>query len=417
MLPEKVPQLTIPLSPYLQPGEERPRTSKRIRPKDALDLESLVKEIMPSAIATFAVGDKPWSVVSAVSPYSPDVHVMVIETSVDRYLPGPEWVQDEEGDNLMKLWAAVLDFIAAREVNTTIHAGYNWSPRAWGEEEERNGFQSIPTKWHTMLWGWPPFPDQEQPTRYAKWVDTASLAAEERRLLGDNNYAEPFGHLMRSSLEECFPEGTQFSKLFPHRNWKVDGRGLYSAFSGSLLEMLRTQGFFSQVLKPLAAVLEQIARELTEAMTTLNCSDIDEILLKTESGPLSDQDLRVLRAPPSARSLEEVTGLFQQRGYPESILKATFDPVENRCNEEGDRSMWWRKGFGYAMVFSSPVGGDSAEVRITPGIFIGPGGVVEAQGVVLRRPEDERFSDNELREKSGVLWRLADSLKAQFREY
>jgi hypothetical protein len=51
--------------------------------------------------------------------------------------------------------------------------------------------------------------------------------------------------------------------------------------------------------------LEQITRELTEAMTTLNCNDIDEILVEIEKGRLND--LKKLRATPSFRSDEYIT--------------------------------------------------------------------------------------------------------------
>jgi hypothetical protein len=53
-----------------------------------------------------------------------------------------------------------------------------------------------------------------------------------------------------------------------------------------------------------------------------------------------------------------------------------------------------------------------------PGVFVGPGGVVEAQGIVIRRPEDKQVSDSKIREKSEVLWQLATNLKKLgFQEY
>jgi hypothetical protein len=59
MLPKNVRMLTIPLFPYLQPGEEKPRETKRIRPEDTLDLRSLLKEIKKSMIITLEVCGKP----------------------------------------------------------------------------------------------------------------------------------------------------------------------------------------------------------------------------------------------------------------------------------------------------------------------------------------------------------------------
>jgi len=53
-----------------------------------------------------------------------------------------------------------------------------------------------------------------------------------------------------------------------------------------------------------------------------------------------------------------------------------------------------------------------------PGVFAGPGGVVETEGIVIRRPEDKQVSDSEIREKSEVLWQPAKNLKRLgFQEY
>jgi len=407
MLPEKVLQLTIPLFPLLHPDEQQPCQLRRIRPVGALDLRNLVKKLEPSTITTLLVGEKPWSVVSVFSPYTPDVHVMVVETSTDRYLPGPESVPDEEGNELMSHLASILDFLAGRESVATIHVGYNWSPRAWGEEEEKTGFQSVPTKWHVMVWGCPPFPNEGELLECAEWVETASLPAAEKRLLGDNDFVEPFAQLIRCELEKVFPRSALVFELFDPMRWRIDGRGICMPFNQSLPGILRVEGFFSQVLKPVAVLLDQITRGLTKAMTTLDVEHIDEILAKTEEGQLSEQDLRILRATPALRSLADIRRAFEERGYPESLLEVILEPVRNRCNETGDRSSWWRKGFGYALVLSGSSKGGLRELRIMPGVLVGPGGVVEAQGIVLRRPEDRQISHKVARERSRVLWQLA----------
>ena len=416
MIPDRVPQFTIPLFPYLKPGDEKLQVLKRIRPEDALNLQSMAKELKQHTITTLGVDEKLWSVVSAYSPYSPDIHVMVIETSTDRYLPGPERIPDKEGDDLMELWAVILDFIGKRTQNASVHVGYNWSPRAWGEEEEKNGFQSIPTKWHAMLWGWPQFPRPKKTTEIAKWVDSQSLSPEVRRILGENNYAEPFGSLIKNRLEKAFPEGTLFIELFPHWDWKIDGRGIYAPFNNAIPEILRIHGFFSQVLRPMSLVLEEIMRELSETMTTLDCSLIDKILTKTEDDLLTQEDIETLRAVPTLRPIEEISSAFREREYPETLLEAILDPILNRCSQKGNHLNWWRKGFGYALVLSGPSNGNSGEIRIMPGVFVGPGGVVEAQGIVLQRPEDKQVPESEIKERSSILWQLAETLKTHFRE-
>lgn len=417
MLPENVRMLTIPLLPYLQPGEKKPRKTKRIRPGDTLDLRSLLKEIKKSTVITLEICGKPWSVVSVYSPYSPDVHVMLIEASPNRYLPGPERIPEREGSCLMQLWAAILDFIADRQVNATVHVGYNWSPRAWGQEEEKNGFQSIPTKWHSHLWGWPPF--RNTPTdklKFGKCIDSTSLLPGEKRLLGDNNYAEPFGLLIKNKLKETFPPNTPFHRFFSYRNWSINDCGIYASFNTSVPEILRIPKFFSHVLKPLAVQLDHLTRDLTEALTKVKCKEMDNILAETEKG--RPKNWKKLRVRPTMQTEAYIRKAFKEKRYPESLREAILEPVRNRCNETENRNNWWRKCFGYALVLAGPSKGNSGEIRIMPGVFVGPGGVVEAQGIVIRRPEDKQVSDSEIRKRSEVLWQLAKNLKKLgFQEY
>jgi len=417
MLPKNVRMLTIPLFPYLQPGEKKPRKTKRIRPEDTLDLRSLLKEIEKSTIITLEICGKPWSVVSVYSPYSLDIHVMLIETSPNRYLPGPEKIPEREGNCLMQLWATILDFIAEREMNATVHVGYNWSPRSWGQEEEKTGFQSIPTKWHPQLWGWPPFHNTPgEKLKYGQWVDSTSLLPPEKRLLGDNNYAEPFGLLIKNKLKKTFPPNTPFHKSFSYSNWSVSGRGICASFNTSVPEILRTPKFFSHVLKPLAVQLDHLTRDLTEALTKIKCKDMDNILVETEKR--RPKNWKRLRVRPTMQTEAYIRKVFKKKRYPEFLLEAILEPVRNRCNETADPNNWWRKCFGYALILVGPSKGKSGEIRIMPGVFVGPGGVVEAQGIIIKRPEDKQVSDSEIREKNKVLWQLAKDLKKLgFQEY
>jgi len=417
MLPENVRVLTIPLSPYLQPGEKKPQETKRIRPKDTLNLKSLLKEIRKSTIITLDICGKPWSVVSVYSPYSQDVHVMLIEASPNRYLPGPEKIPEREGSFLMQLWAAILDLIAERQVNATVHVGYNWSPRAWGQEEEKNGFQSIPTKWHPHLWGWPSFQNTpKEKLNFSQWVDSTLLLPGEKRLLGDNNYAEPFGLLIKNKLKETFPPNNPFHRFFSYRNWSINNCGINVSFNTSVPEILRIPKFFSHVLKPLAIQLDRLTRDLTEALTKNKCKDMDNILIETEKG--RPKNWERLRDRPIMQTEAYISNAFKEKGYPEALREALLKPVRNRCNETENRNDWWRKCFGYALVLSGPSKGNSGQIRIMPGVLVGPGGVVEAQGIVIRRPEDKQVSDSKIRERSDILWQLAKNLKKfGFQEY
>jgi hypothetical protein len=407
MLPDKVKVLTIPLFPYLQPRLEKPQLTKRIRPADSLNLKKMIKEINKSAIITLDIKGKPWSVVSVYSSYSPDVHIMLLETSSNRYIPSPERVSDSEGDSLMAVWNTILDFIAARKTNVSIHAGFNWSPRSWGQEEEKTGFQSLPTKWHPHIWGWPSL---------NKSIKSKLLMPYEKRLLGDNDYSKPFGRLIGNEIKKNFRKDSLLFNLFPYKNWRIDGRGIYAASDTPLLNILKRPKFFSRVLKPLAALLEHLTTDLTEILTKIKCKEMDKLLLETEKG--MPKNWKTLRNQPIMQPENRIKEQFKKRGYPESLLNVVLGPVQNRCEEKGDSRNWWRKGFGYALVLRDSSSGKGGEIRIMPGIYIGPGGIVEAQGIILKRPENRQYSNKAIREKSEILRQLAENLKKLgFKEY
>jgi len=407
---KKIKVLTIPLFPFCKPGRKKPIRLKRIRPFDSLNLKKMIKEIHKSSIITFDIRNKTWSVVSVYSAYSPDVHVMLVETSPDRCLPGPEKIPDKEGNKLMRICSAILEFIAQRKINNSIHFGYNWSPRSWGKEEEKTGFQSIPTKWHPHLWGWP---DLDNPKsikqKYIKSVELISLPFPQQRLLGNNNYAKPFGLLIRSYINKTFHENSLLFEFFPRKKWQIDGRGIYAVSNLSLISILNQEEFFSSCLKPLASMLEQLSTDLTEIFTKMNCAEADRLLLKTEKQ--LPKNWRKLRVTPVMNSPDYIISHFVKRGYPLSLFNAIYEPIYNRCNEQGNPENWWRKGFGYCLVLSGDSEGFSSRIRIMPAVFTGPGGIVEAQGVILNRPENKRFSKNKTRQKCKTLWELAEYLK------
>ena len=155
MIKKKITILTIPLFPYLPAGRQKPPVTKRIRPDDALDLKGMLKEIRKSEVTTFRFGRQSVVAVICIQLLQPRYSRDVYRNESESLYPGPEKIPVSEGERLMKLWATTLELIARRKTVATIHAGYNWSPRAWGKEEEKTGFQSLPTKWHPHLWGWP----------------------------------------------------------------------------------------------------------------------------------------------------------------------------------------------------------------------------------------------------------------------
>ncbi|MFH2001978.1 MAG: hypothetical protein ABIK28_20040, partial [Planctomycetota bacterium] len=354
MFPEKFCKLTLPFSPYTRKGEAEPVRSMRIRPKESLDLAGLVREMRMGTIAAYELFGHPWALISVFSPYTPNAHVMFMESSPDRYLPGPERIPDDEGDHLMQKIAAVMAFLAKRPENKTLHAGYNWAPRSWGEFEEKTGFQSIPTKWHPMLWGWPALESgSEDPSGCVEWVEAHVLSPVERRLFGENDYSLPLCRFIRSRLEQAFAGHVRFHRLFDFAGAAPVNHTLVIPFRRSLPQMFRIPCFFQEILKPVGAVLEKAFRDLTETLTDIDCGARDQLLQQCVTE--GDGIWNALRQEPKMRDEADIRSRAIERGIPGELLKVLVPPVRNRCGGGRDPFYMWRVGFGYSLAFSTTV--------------------------------------------------------------
>jgi len=407
-----LPRLTLPLAPLLHPGEDAPRPSKRLRPEDVLDFEETRRQLAPSILATLEIHGRPWSVVAVYSPYSPDIHVMVMETSADRLIPGPEAVPAEEGDALMALWQFILNFIAKRPGNETIQVGYNWSPRAWGAREERGGFQSVPTKWHAMLWGWPAFPPEGENTALIDWVSRERLSPPARRMFGENDYAQPLSELIHGKLIVALQDEPDWIS-----DWRAGSMGLTLRIDRPLSHILADGHLFSRILLPTAQVVNRLFSDLTEALTTVSCAAVDAEIARLVCEGKDIKGLEKLRQPPRPRPREEAWMRFQSLGGTRPLFDEIYGAVVNRAQESDPDRDWWRKGFGYSWVLGGKPGNGHCICRLLPGVYVGPGGVVEAQGVMLKRPLDRHLPHDILRKQSDALWTLAAALKENFPEH
>lgn len=406
--------MEVPLCPLWVPGEDKPRSSKRQRPADALNLPGLSEALSPNIVGYLPVGDSRWSTIAVLSPYSADMHVMLMESSPKLYRPGPERVPDDEGNAVVQLWAAIAEQMRSRSPSANVNLGYNWSPRSWGEPEERTGFASIPTKWHAQIWTWPTEPCEP----HARWTDADAINAMERRLIVENTYGVPMGKLFSERILAQFQPGSMFRRMFSPGEPSVDCRGAIFKSTAPMAEIFRTPGFFTEVIKPAAVLLSELLKDLTQTMTTMDCDGIDELLGSLEYG--RDRDLPAildkLRRRPLMRSAVQIRKGFGSGRYPEGLLEVLMEPVRRRCSEEGDSLSWWRKGFGYAFAFCGTPS-DGTILRIMPGLFIGTGGVVEALGVALRRPEDRALPDDIIKAKGAAVCELSRQLAKSVKGY
>jgi hypothetical protein len=248
------------------------------------------------------------------------------------------------------------------------------------------------------------------------FLNINALEPQQKRLFGSNNYAEPLGLFIKNRFKKTFHKKSLFCQLFPYSNWIIDGRGISVPINISIETLLSVPGFFGHVLKPMAAQLDLVMKDLTQTFTTIKCGHIDRILLETEKG--YPNKLRLLRADPKMWNEADIKKTFKEKKYPMVLFDALFEPIKNRCGQYGSPIDWWRNGFGYALVFSGSSDENCAMMRIMPGVFVGPGGVVEAQSVILKRPQNKQFSKKEIRKKSMALWRLTENLKEhKFKEF
>jgi hypothetical protein len=414
-MPERVPLLTLPLFPYLPEGGTEIQASRRLRHRDALNLHELAGEMRKSAVCTIRVNNNPWSVINVFSPYSEYLHVMLMETSGTRYLPGPEAIPEREGEGVVQIVGDVLEFMEKEREAERLCWGYNWSPRAWGEDEERGGFQSIPTEWHAMMWGWRELNPDRRGSERTQWKRTTELPHSVRRILGQNNYALPISKTLYKRLRKNLETKCGINEIVRDGKWNIDRRGITLTVPCSVGSLSGKSGFFSNFLKPVADIINRFFCDLSEAMTSMDCGMMDSILMKTEKAPLSREDFKTLREGPLPRSDREIRKNLERSGFPVELKDILLPPVRNRHTGDGERGQKWRKGFGYSLVFSGKPDEDISEMRFLPGVYMGPGGVVEALGVLVWRLEDREVPEREVRERSKRLWRMAGMLEEKRR--
>ena len=414
-------RMRVPLAPFCSPFDAAPRCSQRIGLKESLELERVCREVSRNAIFSCVLGEGKWQVVPVLSPYGPEGHVMMIETRANRYLPTLESIPDEEGDELLGLASSILVETTRLNGDGTINLGYNASPLGHGEEEEKyGGMQSIATKFHLQIWGWPPEPDFSGEAQYndyrASWIPISQLTDVQRSILIANGYGVEFGKLLANAIRREFA-GRQPgpSHLLDFARWTYDARGIVAPFECSVLELISSPHFFSRILKPMAATLSDSLQRLTEAFVRMNCAKTFATLRRCELGPLLPEELASVRAVPEMRPVDEIRAAFLREGWPESLLEQILPMVQARCAPQPGESKapMWRKGFGYSIVFSGRAQGSSGEMRIMPVAQLGPAGVVEAQGIVLERVR-QSAPLTELRRKGFALHELSLKLANLF---
>jgi hypothetical protein len=398
----------MPLVPNRGPSE-------RITPETSLDPERLMEAISPAIIAVFLADGVRWALVAPIASYeSAHLMAMSIET---RYVPGPESLTAVEGNKVIRVAGRCLVSLSRRTAAENVSLGWNYSPNSWGEGlEEQRGYQSMPTIVHFHFWADPPIPEPGKMAVFNDskddWVREDELSAEFRRLLIENDHGVPIGSLLAEASREAMgridSRGRVASVLRQPGNWSFDARGAVTSIPHPLLEVLATEPeLFAGVLQPISCGCAELLCRLTASFTDMDCARLRGILAQIEHGRLPAREVAALRAVPHLRKEDAIRAALERNGLPQDLLRVLLPAIRERCVRAGmsDPLNMWRKGFGYACVLSGPVDGPSCEVRIMPGVYLGAGGVVEAQRVVLSRvPVPAPY--NELLRRSRMLFEV-----------
>ncbi|WP_409199911.1 hypothetical protein [Methanobrevibacter sp. DSM 116169] len=424
----KIPKITVPLSPLVRKGENEPIKTKRLKHEDALDLENLTKELKKSTIYTKCIENHPWSIIPTVSSYSPYFHVMLMETSKNRYLPSIEYISNSEGESLKEIIGKTIEFIRDNFSNQRIFLGYNWSPRSWGTIEQKGGFQSIPTKWHLMIFTLPYFDNSFTSDEYISFIDDQNNEKNKeyyeifKKFNGENDFSKDLINNLKIGLDEI-----KNNNGFKGRSYGENGAYLIE-FDLQIDELIKKDGFFSNFLKPIAKYLDDYFTNLTDLFIDDKklkdffnenlekdenlysdswCEIIDNVLKKTSNRKLSKKEYEFIKKLPPLKDDISITRLLKSKGFSSKAIDELLKLVKSRYAL--DSSYTWKKGFAYALVIEENK--NKTILKIAPGAYNGPGGIVETQKILLNRIEHSSDDNEKLKKKSEKLYELGEKLK------
>ena len=394
-------EICCPLYPLFPRNTGYPGNFKlppRMRPNDSLDLKKLTNVLKKSLLYKEKNETKEEkeeiSVVSVLSPYSHDIHVMVMDLSPELYLPSPELINSHIFKIICKTVNKCINYMRAKNYKC-ICAGYNWSPYSFGTPEEITGGQSIPTKFHFSLWTWDDL---------KKFDNKKEIKPASKRVLGDNNYGIPFAHFFYEKIKNIIKNSNLFDKPI------FSSTCAFIPFKeGILINDVISNG------KLIKEIADAIAKNLKRLSKIISDSDTDEmlnILKNIEKRLLTDEEISKLKKTPKIKSLKDCLNKCQDENEKE-IISAIYQYAINREQDKSIDDIIWKKNFSYSLsLCESKMPGIKSGMRIFSLPLCGPGGVVESYKCLLTRPESCIASNEEMIYHNNLLWDLVDYLKS-----
>ena len=394
-------EICCPLYPLFPRNIGYPKDFKlppRMRPNDSLDLKKLTNILKESLLYTEKNENKEQkeeiSVVSVLSPYSHDIHVMVMDLSPDLYLPSPELINDLIFEKICKTVNKCIDYMRIKNYKC-ICAGYNWSPYSFGIPEEVTGGQSIPTKFHFSLWTWDDL---------KKFDNKKEIKPANKRVLGDNNYGIPFARFFYEKIKDIIKNSKFFDEPI------FSSTCAFIPFKeGVIINNVISNG---KLIKEIADVLAKNLKRLSEILSDSNIDEMLDILKNIENRLLTDDEISKLKKTPKIKPLNDCLNKCQDENEKE-IINAIYQSAINREQGKSIDDIIWKKNFSYSLsLCESKIPEIKSGMRIFSLPQCGPGGVVESYKCLLTRPESCIPTEEEIIYHNNLLWDLVDYLKS-----
>lgn len=405
-----VQEAIIPIAEYIKEGEEEPVATPIIGRDKCLDFCFVADSMKPSIVSEFMTGGVPHWLCNVLKPYSEILHVLTIRSD-HQWAPTPSFYDQAAGAGVCRVAGEVLRYAA--KFGKTGCWGWNSSPFYY-VIDGFSCFASIPSLWHPQTWVMGDVPMYlDKPLAFSRWSPMSAMTPVQRRALVENDYGIQFCKTLYYRLTKA-----KFAHHFPLRiNDRVPDtepyftpRGITIELSDTIGAMLRDPGFFTDVVQPLDRLIYDLMADIHEAMFEMEFARRIEIMQGANSCSLPDDKVAVLTSIAPIRSLSEASRRFNEAQIDDRLLAVLWPWALNLANKEGANTERLIQGPAYSVVFAENFGSGKTYLTIMPGFPQGNGGVVEALGILLSRP-NYKMSLEEMRARSARLYPLTDILQ------
>ena len=393
-------KMCCPLIPYK-------KDFKRSRPINALDLESLMDEFSDSILFKKKFNELNIGVLHVLSPYTNLLHIMLMEMSKNIYLPSIELMSKNQWNNFCEVSEKILKYLINNK-NEITNIGFNWSPYSYGEFEEIEGGQSITTKFHMMIFQW-------DKINFMKLSENE--ISQKHKILFYNNYNELFGKVIFDKIYnneklKCFLE-----KCFNKNDVVFNSLGLFLPFVNNIDVDFIFEKYSNELYILFNEIIENVMN-ITKIFFPTFYEDKLKIIKKIINDKnLLDKEIENLRS--LKYELPTIEKIFENNNFNENLkklIKILYESIENRIKKEPNKNLpIWKKGFALSNVFSySKKDNKYSGLRVMLIPYCGSGGVAEACGCLLSRPENRIADDDAINKHKEMEKELSDYLNNNY---